>query len=171
MRHDTIEAWRRDDWRLAGIGRLLGFASFGALASVLVLVFVLEHSDLLLALLSPLGVAAGLGRILVWRVRAVPEPVRRLGHGSPRDADAAWTLIEAHRAELLAATWLPASMYEPPLDQLDRAALTERARRVPADDGRRTMRRFLVGWSLVAVAIVMTLTLVDLAPPIVYRGL
>jgi hypothetical protein len=171
MRHDSIEAWRRDDRRLAWVGRLLGFASFAALGSVLLLVFVMEHSDLRLALLSPLGVAAGLGRILVWRVRAVPGPVRRLGHGLGAEADAAWALVEAHRAELLAATWLPASIHDAPLEQLDRAGLAERAKRVSSEDGRRVLRWFLVGWSLAALAVILTLTLQELAPPIVFRGL
>jgi hypothetical protein len=171
MRHDTIASWRRDDRRLARIGRLLGLASLACLASVIWLVYVRDHADILLALLTPLGVAAGLGRILVWRVRAVPEPIRRLAFGAQPDADAAWSLIEAHRDELLAAAVLPGTIHDPPIETLDRAGLTERARRASPHDGRLALRRFLVVWCVAAAVLMTVLLTVELAPPIVYRGL
>jgi hypothetical protein len=171
MRQGTFEDWRRDDRRLARTGTFLALASFTALAAVIWLVYVKDHADILLALITPVGVAAGLGRILVWRVRAVPSPIRRLAFGTEAEADAAWSLIEAHHAELLAATTLPGTIHDPPIETLDRAGLTARARRASPDDGRRALRRFLIVWSLAAVAVLAVLLTSELAPPIVFRGL
>jgi hypothetical protein len=170
MRHDTIESWRRDDRRLAWMNRLLGWASFAFLGAIVVFIFILHRTDFFYAILSIAGISGGLGRMFVWRVRGVPEPLRRLAHGAPADADAAWALIEAHRDELLDAAVLPGTIHEKPLRELDRAALVERIRRVGPGDGRRALRIFLVVWTTLALAVVIAVELYTPDPPqVLYR--
>jgi hypothetical protein len=155
----SIEAVRRDDRRLARIGAMLLVTSLAFLGWLVYEVFILERSDTIYLLLSLFGTASGLGRFLVWKVRAVPRPLLDLARGTDAQRDAAWRLIESHRDELLAMTDLPATIREPDLVELDRAGLVARVERHGTTDWRAILRSFLVAWAVVLAVVLIALAL------------
>jgi hypothetical protein len=157
---------RRSNRRLGHVSNLLSFTSLAFLGWLVYEVFILERSDTIYLLLSLFGMASGLGRILVYKVRAVPKPLLDLAHGTPGERDAAWDLISAHREELLGMTELPASIREPELIELDRAQLVERVERHGTTPWPQILRGFLIAWSVILILVLTALALHTPAPVI-----
>ncbi len=157
---------RRSHRRLGQVSNLLSFTSLGFLGWLVYEVFILERSDTIYLLLSLFGTATGLGRFLVYKVKAVPKPLLDLAHGTPGEKDAAWDLISAHREELLGMTELPASIREPELTELDRPQLVERINRYGTTPWPQILRGFLIAWSVILIFVLTALVLHTPAPVI-----
>jgi len=148
-----LVAHRRERRRLAWLDRTLMLVSIVFIVWVAWALMIKDRRDLFYALPSIFGSLTGVSRYFVYRVRAVPLPVVRLRSPDPAVAERAWEVVAAHRDELLAHTILPATIREPALTELPRAALIERVARVGDIDWRRVLRTFLWIWVPLALAV------------------
>lgn len=128
-------------------------ANYGFIGWVVYAIMGDDRRDIFYALPSIFGTVSGLSRYLVHRVLTLPEPLRNLRSPDAATSDRAWEVVSAHRDELLRVTELAATIHEPPLAELDRAALTERVARAGDVDWRKLLRIWFWIWLPLALAV------------------
>lgn len=145
-------AFRREQRRVLWMGRLFLLANLGFLGWVVYAILIDDRRDVFYALPSLVGIVSGLGRYLTYRVHSLPLPLANLRSPDAATRDRAWQVVSDNRAELLAVTTLSATIHEPPLMELDRAALTERVARAGDVDWRKILNIAFWVWLPIAVA-------------------
>lgn len=154
----TIDDVRRDRTKLEILDRLFMVANYGLLVWCVVITVVLERLDPFYATLYFTMTCAGVARILIWKVRAIPAVVLAL---RGPNGDEAWSIIEAHRPEILGRTELWAMPNEPDLVDLDRAGVVARLERARPTRWRPIMTWWCSIWALCFIATMIGMALYE----------